>query len=253
VKSRSTLLTKLGNVYNISKKWIIYLDLFLILVLLYFGDFLAPLRDILLPTVVVSILAILLETIQSLEAGVSKSFVRREFPTILEAIPMLCEAVSHDKDRTIVEIIASTGGTTVSSVLPRIMQSSKASIIEISIHLVNPDSVFTNWFPSHWSQEAQVVIERVKSEIRSDRVRLTVYTYDNLPVLHGIMIDKTDLLLGFFGWKHFSGKVQLSGAERPHRYFTRKEVESDYFFDLFEDWLEYSPSQLVYRFPQANS
>lgn len=251
MKPRNTLLARLGKIYDISKKWIIYSDIFLILVLLYFGDFLGPLREMLLPAAVVSILAILLETLQNLEASISTSLKQREFSTITEAIPMLSDIVSHDKDRTIVDVIASTGGTTIPIILPRIIQSSPAANIEISLHLINPNSNFTQWFPPHWPQEAQLVIERVKTEFKSDRVRIGVYNYDNIPALHGIMVNKAHLLLGFFGWRHFSGKSQLTGAERPHRYFIRKEPNSEYFFDLFEDWLENSPCQLIYRFPET--
>jgi hypothetical protein len=251
MKPQPSLLAKLVKIYDTFKTWIIYLDLFFILVLLYFGSFLGSVRDILLPAAIVSALAIFFDTLKSLDTAVQAAFNLREFLTVIEAAPILSEIVSKDKDKTIVDIIASTGGTTLSSVLPTIAQSSPASSIEISLHLINPSSAFNKWFPQHWPQEAQMIIERVKTEISSRRFRVYVYTYDSLPVLHGIMINKTHLLLGFFGWKHFSGRSQLSGAERPHRYFIRKEPGAEYFFELFEDWLENSPCQIVYTFPEA--
>ncbi|MBC8520827.1 MAG: hypothetical protein H8D26_02385 [Methanomicrobia archaeon] len=172
---------------------------------------------------------------------------------IVEALPTLSKIVSHDKDRTIIDIIASTGGTTISSLLPGIIQNSHANSIEISLLLIDSKSPFKDWFPNHWLGEVEMVIERIKNEFKNDKIRIDIYTYDNLPILHGIMVNKKHLIFGFFGWRHFSGKIQLSGAERPHRYYNRKEPGSEYFFDLFEDWFEHCPRELIYSFPERIS
>lgn len=246
MKSRPAIVQRLVGIYETSKKWIVSLDLFLILVLLYFGEFLGPLRDVLLPAAVVSIVGILLETLQRVEAKVSRSARPEEFPTISEALPMLADIVGEDKHKTTVEIIAATGGTTISTLLPTIVQSSPSPSIEVSLHVADPKGAFTKWCPRHWPQETEMVIERIRSEMSSDRVSFNVFTYETIPALHGVMLNRTHLLLGFFGWRYFSGTTQLSGAERPHRYFSRKEPASEYFFDLFEDWLEHCPCRQVH-------
>ena len=216
-----------------------------------FVDFLGPLRDILLPAAIVSSIAILFETLKNLDTRVQTAFNLREFPTIIEAAPLLSEIVRRDKYKTIVDIIASTGGTSFSSVLPMICKALLPLMSKFLCISFNPNSAFSKWFPEHWSREAQTIIGRVKSEISNSRFKMNVYTYDSFPVIHGVMINRSHLLLGFFGWKHFSGRSQLSGAERPHRYFNRKDPGAEYFFDIFEDWLENGPCEIVFTFPEV--
>jgi len=237
--------------YELLKRWIVYAMLILILVVVYFGELLGPLRDTLLPAAVVSIIAIIYDTLENLEKGTTSTQLR-EYPSIAEALPDLCEVVSKDKDKTLVEIISSTGGTTASSILPAIIRSSKANQIEIHLRLINPNSTYANTFPAHWIDETQLVIERLKNELTGNRIYFFIYLYDFIPCLHGILINKSHLMIGFFGWEHYSGRLQLAGAERPHRFITKKEIQYHYYFDLFSDWFEHSPSKLIYSYPDVS-
>ena len=245
---QDSLLVKLRELYEKAKKWILYADLVLIMLFLYFDDFLGPIRDALLPVVIISILSILIDTLSSLEKSIAK-LGKREYASVIDAIPVLCELAHRSKSPTRLDIIASTGGTTVSSVLPRIVPGCMDNGISIKIHLINPDSKLKDWFPSHWSIEVITIMERIKKEYVGDQIKVDVYYYENIPFVHGIMLDGKHLLMGFFGWDHFAGGVQLSGADRRHIFYQRSDPNSDYFFDLFEDWLNRSPSKLVYSHP----
>ncbi|CAG0929333.1 hypothetical protein TFLX_01260 [Thermoflexales bacterium] len=178
----------------------------------------------------------------------------REFQTLAAAANSIAKITQQATERLVVDIIAGTGGTTVSSVLPVILQSTPASSIEVSLYLASKASPFSSYFPKHWSMEAEVVLERIRNgglASKNAQLKLDVFTYDFLPVFHGIMLNKGHLWLGFFGWRHFSGKVELSGAENPHHYYFRQEhYLADYFFRVFEDWLENMPCEKMYSFSE---
>jgi hypothetical protein len=249
VKSDPSLLERFQKIYATYKKWIVYAYLILILILIYLGDFLGSWREDLLPVAVVSVLAVIFETIQSLKTKVSQCLRPREFPTLAEALPMLSEVVGRARNKITVEIIAAAGGTTITTILPRIIESTSASRIDVTLLLVDSGSEVAQWFPEHWCNEVRMNVTRIRNEIRDQRLRIKVYTYSNLPCLHGIRIDKTHLMLGFFGWNETCGKPELSRAERrPHLYFTKEEPGSEYFFDLFENWLERVPRHLIFSY-----
>lgn len=88
--------------------------------------------------------------------------------------------------------------------------------------------------------------QRIQNEIKGSNIRIRLFLYENLPNIHGVLINKEHLFIGFFGWRNYRG---ISGTERPHRYITQKDSEWEFFFDLFEDWVENSPHQLVYEYP----
>jgi hypothetical protein len=181
-----------------------------------------------------------------LETRLSSALKYQEFGSLADTVPVLSDIVRANKTKTTIEIIAATGGTTTSTLLPTLLQNCQSDSIEVSLKLINPSSSFIQCFPPHWPQEVQTVIERLKTEYQSDKVRLSIYTYDYTPFLHGVLINKEYLALGFFGWTYLAGVRWLRGAERLHRCFSRAEPSSRYFFELFEDWWEHGPCQLVY-------
>jgi transcriptional regulator with XRE-family HTH domain len=176
-----------------------------------------------------------------------------EFATIAAATNLIAEVAHRETEKLVVDILAATGGTTLSSILPVILKVTVAPTIEVSLYITNANSPFSSIFPSHWPKETEMVLERLKrGNLASPNavLRLNVYAYDFVPVFHGVMLNKSHLWLGYFGWRHFSGHVELSGAESPHRYYSRKEhLHAEYFFHIFEDWLESMPCDKVYTFP----
>ena len=245
LKKQPTVITRLKNTYEVSKKYIVYVAIIVSVVVWYFGDFLGSLRLILFPAAIGSIIGILMDTLFRLDASISPS--SKEFSTIQEAIPLINEIIARNKGPINVQIIAATGATTLNTVFPQIISGSTE--FNISLYLVNPSSVCAGWFPPHWQQEVQMTSKRIQNEIKGSKVSISLCTYENLPNIHGVMINKEHLFIGFFGWRNYRGMTQLSGAERPHLYFTRINSESEFFFDLFEDWMDNSPHQLVYQYP----
>lgn len=247
MKTQPALIARFRKMYEDSKKYIVFIDLIIIVAFLYFGDFLGPLRQVLFPAAIVSILGILMDTLFRLEANITDS--PKELQTINEAIPIINEILLQKNGITNVEIIAATGATTINAMLLGLPKGFKPSDFDISLYIVNPSSVCAKWFPSHWAQEVQMTTTRIQDDLKNRGFRIKLYYYDNLPNIHGVMINRKHLFMGFFGWKNDLGTNQLSGAERPHRYLRRIDSEAEYYFELFEDWLENSPHQLIYQSP----
>ena len=173
------------------------------------------------------------------------------FNTMTEATHLLCEIAKSEKQKITIDIIASTGGSTISTLLPSIVSTTPAERVEISVFLIDNKSPISSYYPSHWSNEVEVILNKIRGEwskSENSKVKVfNVYVYDFLPVLHGIMINKKHLLFGFFGWKHISGKIQLSGAETQHRYYSvEKQPDSQYLIDMFEDWVQNMPCTKVF-------
>jgi len=247
LKKQPTAIARLKNMYEVSKKYIVYVAIIISVAVWYLGDFLGSLRLILFPAAIGSTIGILMDTLFRLEASISSS--SKEFPTIQEVIPTINEIIAREKGPITVKIIAATGATTLNTVFPQIIRG--LTEFNISLHVVNPSSLCAKWFPPHWEQEVQTTSSRIQNEIKDSKISIKLYTYEYLPNIHGVLINGKHLFIGFFGWRNYRGTIQLSGAERPHRYFTRIDSESEFFFDLFEDWFENAPHQLVYEYPGA--
>lgn len=244
IKKKSPLKI-ISRLYKSLRKWILYGSLFLTLMIIYFGDLLGEIKNDLIPAFIVSVVAIIFEVITSLEEKVSNQENFIEFSLLSEAVPFLAKKVQENNEKTLIEIIASTGGTTISSVLPTLINNSNAKQIDISLMLINSNSPFANWFPDHWITEVEIVKNRINQLTTNNNVNINLFVYDNLPVIHGIMINKSHLVIGFFGWRHYSGRTELSGAEQTHRYYNIRDPKNEYHFDLFEDWFENSPRELL--------
>lgn len=242
----SRILHHVQKTYDRCKRAVAHLSLLLVVALFYFGDYFGSASAVLLPAALGVLLAILLETLHSVEASLGARQRVREFSTVADAVPLLCEAVRRDKELTSIDILAATGGTTLAAVLPRLLQAATASQVHVRIRLINPSGPFKSWFPPHWASEVAIVTQRLREQFSGGKATIEIYQYDNLPSLHGIMVNRSHVVLGFFGWSHYAGKPQLAGAERPHRYFRRADDDGEYFLDLFEDWSLRSPQELVF-------
>jgi hypothetical protein len=173
-----------------------------------------------------------------------------DYTSMSEATSLLCNIAKKEQEKLSINIIASTGGSTVSTLLPSIVNATNAYRIEISIFLINKSSPIASYYPGHWANETDVILEKIRTEWADYEQKniqsFDVYLYDFLPILHGIMLNDEHLLFGFYSWKHFSGKIQLSGAESQHRYYSmEKQPASHFLFDVFHDWIEHMPCEKI--------
>ena len=129
---------RIFELYYEAKKYIVYLCIILIIGTLYFGDLLG---EKLFRTVVLIILAIIFETLNSLSDNLKIKPETLSFPSIYEALPKIKEIVCHEKQTTSIKIIAATGGTTVATILPSIISSTPAPKIEISMGILDSNIV----------------------------------------------------------------------------------------------------------------
>lgn len=231
-----------------ARNWIVYANLFLVAALLYLGDYLGPVREVLLPAAIVGTLAIVFETLSSLESSAFRD-QRREFHTLTEAVPLISELVAVARDRTTIHMIAGPGGTTFSSIIPTIVSSCRSKSIHIEVYLVNVDGPLVQFLPPHWRNEVSLTLERMRAQLNDSRVTLNVHLYDSIPVWRGIMIDRKHLILGFFHWVDTSEGCVLTGAERPHIYCNRGHRDDDFLLDAFENWAKSCPGEIGYAYP----
>ncbi len=246
MESNKGLFDRFKHIYSAARRWIVYLDLLLIVVIFYFGSFLGRFRDALLPVVAISILAIFFETLQSLNAKVTSASAFAEFPTITEAIPKISEILQQEREKLSVEIIGATGGSIMTIIFPTILRVTEAKHLDITLRLIKPNSPFMKWFPEHWVNETQATVNRAKNYFEGRKAQISIFAYDGIPIFHAIMINKKHLFLGFFGWSKTAGGPKLRGAEQPHRYYSRNDPSSTYFFDLVENWCKFGPYKLLH-------
>jgi hypothetical protein len=207
--------------------------------------------------VVLFVIGIMFLWKETTNEGKNRPSSTKEFKTLSESTSLLCDIASKEKEKLTIEIVAATGGTTISTILPSIIKNTSAPKIEISIFLVNKESPMAMYFPNHWAKEVDIVIDKIKQDWSNNPnpkvTSFNVYLYDFLPTLHGVMLNNKHLVFGFFGWKHFSGGIQLSGAEASHRYYSKeKHPDSQFIIDMFDDWVENMPSKKVYTLPKVS-
>jgi len=235
---------RIPKIYEKVKNWVIIADIIFIFIIFYFGDFLGPWREKLLVTAALGILGILFEILISISNNLKIKPETSVVPSIYEALPKIKEIVSHDKQTTSIKIIATTGGTTVATILPSIISSSSARKIEVSLGILDPNTPYKKWVPPHWPSECETTIQRLKKEFKDDRTSIDLFLFKILPVPHGLLINNEHLFLGFFSWIKSGKKYKLSGAQLSHHYYHVSKPESKYYFNLFESWFMYCPQKL---------
>lgn len=255
MRDSAPFLTRFGDLYDAWKNRIIYVLIILVLALWYLGPLFPDLRDRLLPAVTAMILAMLFETLRKLQTNISSMNKQREFSTVAEALPLFSEILANSRGKVRVEVVAVTGGSAVSAAIPKLMQVSYPSISEltVSLYVLNPNSQFSRWYPSHWIQETGMVVDRIKTELNMKWISARIYQYDSLPFLYGFMLDDRHLLLGFCRWRSVPGQTQIGGGDMPCRYIARHDPGADYYFELFRNWLDCGPHQLVFDSTSAKA
>jgi phosphoglycolate phosphatase-like HAD superfamily hydrolase len=236
---------QISEIYEKVKKWIIYGSIGFLVIISYFGGVFGVWSSKLFVTVAAVILILLFETTISLSESL-KIKPKKRFSSISTALPEIEKIVSQDREITSVKIIAVTGGTTLSSILPLIISKSNAKKIEISMGVLDP-SILSEYTPSHWTSEIKVSLQRLKTQFTDPRVKINFFLFETLTPPHGLLINNKHLFLGFFDWIMSGEKFELSGAQLPHNYYNTNDLEFDYYFNLFESWFNRSPHREIDR------
>lgn len=234
---------RMRRVYEKIRNLLAYGSLAVVIIVVYAGDILGPLRDILLPAAAVFALAIAFETVFSLSESVSSILRYEEYDSIVAALPKIVELISNDRKETQhICIIAITGGTSMNAIVPYLRNTRKS--IDMEVLLMDPESPMMKYSPSHWSNEVIATMKRLKAEcaqngsIRVSRCAL----YENLPTVHGILINDRHLFFGYAGWEETASGPSMAGAQLRHRYYSRNHFSEPY-FELFADWSRLAPSR----------
>jgi hypothetical protein len=203
-----------------------------------------------LPLAIACAFGITVEMLVSIERKLDAKLAYKRYEHVADCIPDIIDLVAQPsrKGPHVVKVLASTGGTTVNVLLPRIINAVRAThcTIDFRICLVNPASPLSSLMPTHWVDEARVSVKRLMDEAAAE-LKLTCSQYDYVPCLRGILIDDSHLFLGFFSWSD-GNKDFISGSAQPH-FYLRRDVQNDYVFRLWEGWFDYAPSERI--FPQA--
>jgi len=233
--------------YRKSRRTLLYVDLVFVVTLFYTGKYFPALRNTLLPAGIASAFLILLETLFAISDSLEDKLGLIQYTSLSQALSKMADLVGKNGNRNhTVKVIASTGGTTINTLIPAFL-AYLANPIEISLVVINPDQTrLSPYLPRHWAQEAGSTIARLEdSVIQYDpRVKITCHTYDYIPCVHGVLIDGQHLFLGFFIWVKSGNKVELSGSQQPHVYYRRAPAYEN-LFRLFETWFDNSPRNQV--------
>jgi hypothetical protein len=235
------------SLYRKSRRMLLYIDLVFVVVLFYAGKYYTPLRDQFLPAAIASAFLILLETLFAISDSLQDKIGVMQYSNLSQALPKMADLVRKGANcRHTVKVIASTGGTTINTIIPTLLEY-LANPIELSLVIINPDQTrLSPHLPRHWAQEAGSTIARLEDSIiqHDPRLTITCHTYDYIPCVHGVLIDGQHLFLGFFMWVKSGNRVVLTGSQQPHVYYRRAPVYEN-LFRLFETWFDDSPRKQI--------
>ena len=239
--------------YQKSKRALVYIDLAFIVIVFYAGKYLGTLREQLLPAAIVGAFAIILESLFAINDSLQEKTGIAHYTSISQAVPKMIELIKQGGRRKHdVRIIASSGGTTINTILPALLEH-KTDQLRVGLLVVDPDKQLPPYFPDHWASEASSTVKRLEQiAARKDpAVAVTCYTYDYAPCVHGVLIDGQHLFIGFFVWVKSGETMELSGAQQPHVYY-RRTAAYENLFHLFETWFENAPRrQIIPRAEEA--
>lgn len=99
-----------------------------------------------------------------------------------------------------------------------------------------------------WHEKAKSVSAEIEAFIDKNRkdpqIRVSLFTYDNLPHWHGILLDSSELFLGRTRWNpEGGGKWQLSVGQEPYRHYSAAHpsgLERIRMFMSWFDWYRYT-------------
>jgi hypothetical protein len=237
--------------YDRARLWVVYGSVLLVILVLYLGSFLGPVRTFLLPAALGVLTAFAVQSLQVIERQTGPQVTENEFLNVFAAIPMLRELVEDDREITDVKVIAATGWTTARQVLPAIVDSSKATTIRIALQVIEPSGPLNDAYPKHWAGEVVQSLSRIADDFADPRLTVSVSAYRYLPPVHGLLVNDQHLLVGFFGWASVGGRAELAGAERPHRLYRRGEPASSQLFEIFDEWFQHVPRKGLLTIPSA--
>ncbi len=187
-KNRVTLsashLASLKEFADRIRVWAVYTALVLILITLYFGAFLGPVKTYLLPASLVLVAAFVIQSIQAIEKSLAGDEKLDSYPDMLAAVSVLEDLIVSDRDVTDLKVIAATGGTSVHHVLPRLCKRTTAKHVRINVHIIDTGGPFRDAYPGHWNDEAAATLNRLRQQYVDPRFEVKVSTYKHLPALH---------------------------------------------------------------------
>ncbi len=237
----------LRSLYSKSRRTLLYADLVFVVVLFYAGKYFPSLRDKFLPAAIASAFFILLETLFAISDSLQDKLGSMQYMSLSQALPKMADLIRKSSNRRhTVKVIASTGGTTINTIIPALIEQ-QPNPIELSLIITNPNhNPLCEHLPRHWAQEASSTISRLEDIVHQNdaRVAIACYTYDYIPCIHGVLIDEQHLFLGFFMWVKSGNKMVLSGSQQPHVYY-RRAPSYENLFCLFETWFDESPRRRV--------
>ena len=197
-----------------------------------------------LPTAVALAFIVVLRLLFSIEKKVGTNVSYREYRTMTDAVPDMLQILKRQRSRPhTVKVLASTGATTVNTLLPGLAQRARdeRARFDFQIKLIAPDSPLAQHMPPHWREEVRVSIKRLE-DFRQAGVTIACFQYPYLPCLGGVLIDENHLFLGFYLWEQSQQTTTLQGAEQPHFYF-RRGSRTEYPFRLWESWFDLAPER----------
>ena len=184
----------------------------------------------------------MLETLISIDKKLNRRNLAKQYGTFTDAIPDIVTLAGRRKrGGHVIKVLASTGATTVNTLLPGLLAEIRKQHVQIAIQikLVNPDSPLRSLMPAHWSAETPISITRLRSAAAAG-MEVKCSRYDYVPCLRGVLIDNIHLFAGFFTWDS-AQPASLSGAEQPHFYLHR-DTANEYLFQLWDGWFSQAPS-----------
>jgi FMN phosphatase YigB (HAD superfamily) len=229
------------NIFEKVRVWIIFIDIVFLFIVSLLGDIFGNWRERLLLAGGLVVLSLLFQVLISIVNTYKKENETVVFSSIVDALDKIKEVVKDYKQVLEVKIIAATGGNTLGSIIPAIIQTSPARKIEITMGVLSPKSNNLDWIPSHWPAESTIIIERLKSDFIGSKTSVDLFLFDNLPVIHGLLINDEHLFLGFYEWTQQAGQYVLEGSQLPHTYYKANDTKDKHYFELFKSWFEHCP------------
>jgi hypothetical protein len=244
----------IGRLYHRIKTWLVALAIAAPLIL-HYAPLPAEWERNALPIALACAFGIVVELLFSIDNKVNRRAVAKQYGSFTEAIPDILNLVSRRKQgKHVIKVLASTGGTTVATLLPQLLAAIHRQHLQIDfrIILVNPESPLLSVMPTHWAREMPLSVERLRNFAEAGADEGTVLTcskYAYVPCLRGVLIDDIHLFAGFFAWSG-AGADLLSGAEQPH-FYLRRDTTNAYLFQVWDGWFSHAPSVRV--FPDNDS
>lgn len=179
-----------------------------------------------------------------------KTGAPKSYPNFNSAINDVLEAIKNKLKKNenvrirILAVSAQFSWKMIEDSLPDLLKlGTKNPKIEIEIGIVDK-SVLENWNLSRledcsdYCEKGVIRIRnKYKTQINNHKLTINVFTYNNLPHWHGIMIDKELFYMGRCYWTQ--GNEDLLVGQRDYRLFKPKDgFQGDDRMDLFENWFD---------------